>query len=109
MKVKLNHKQIRRIAARQTMSVSCIYNRIAREWTMDEIEQGFRVSERPYHKPLESRYDLSSGQTSFTVMLFDIIKSITKLDDLDCYPLTVSVFYGLLERKQLLCQSMLSN
>ena len=102
--MKLSHKQIKIIASRQTVSVSCIYNRIARDWSISEIEQGYKVGVAPYRKPVNSRYDLSSGQSAFMVMLFDVIKCITKLDDFDNYPLTVSVFYGLIQRKELPCQ-----
>ena len=101
---KLSHKQIKREANKQTVSVSCIYNRIARGWSLTEIQRGYKDGVAPYRKPIDSRYDLSSGQTSFLVLLFDVIKCITKLDDLDNYPLTVSVFHRLIDRRELQCQ-----
>jgi len=38
-----------------------------------------------------------SGQMRFMVLLHDVIKSITKLDDSDSYILTVGVFHSLVD------------
>jgi hypothetical protein len=84
---------VKQVAREQGLTISAIYSRVHCKWTLKEILDGFR-----WQKPKEmaNRYDYASGQTAFIVMLFDIIKSITKLDDIDNYPLTVGVYYDLL-------------
>lgn len=100
---RMSSEEINRAAQKQGVSKSCIYNRLARNWGLDEIHNGYKVGTSPYRKVTSKRYDMSCGNTSFMVLLFDVIKSITKLDDIDNYPLTVNVFYGLLNRKEMPC------
>jgi len=57
---------------------------------------------RPYDRDVKkSAFNdvTDGGQIRFLVLLFDVIQSITKLDDMSTYQLTVPVFYGLLDRR----------
>jgi hypothetical protein len=93
------HLRIQAMAKIHRVSVSCIYNRLNHGWTWDEIVIGHKERGNTWEREAVARYDLSSGMVSFMVLLFDVIKSITKLCDIDNYPLTVGIFYSLLDKE----------
>ena len=98
----MNINEMHEICEEQGVTISALYNRLSRGWSEREVREGHRDNVSAYSKrtTILARYDLACGNTCFMVMLFDIIKSITKLNDVDNYLLVVGVWHKLIYRKE---------
>ena len=107
---------IDKIVGKQDISRKKVYQRLYHGWTREEVSAGYRDRPksqlytyveglRPYN---QSEYCdafpdsdiIDNAQIRLGFLLFDTIKAMTKLDDIECYTLTAQINVGLRDRLQ---------
>ena len=105
---------INKITKKQGIGRNAVYQRVYNGWTRQQIIDGYRIKSgcceyveglRPYD---QSEYCdafpdsdiIDNAQIRLGFLLFDTIKSLTNLDDIECYTLTAQINVGLRDRLQ---------
>ena len=112
MSMKRRKEFVLKITKQQGVTSGAIFSRMSNGWTWKEIIKGRRsvakLTEyveglRPYDQgetvdAFPGSGIVDNAKIRFMFLLFDTVKSLTKLDDIECYPLTCEVFKGLHDR-----------
>ena len=105
---------INKIMIDQDVTMATVKQRFRMGWTIEQITRGWRVKFkykltkyvkglRPYDQgetvdAFPNSNIVDNAEIRFMFLLFDTVKSITKLNDVECYPITCQIFKGLHDR-----------